>query len=150
MTANKIINYCLENLEDVVLVNSWGERGIFYNPQNKLKRGVYILTVKEKDGENDSSSNLDRDGIYRVNAGVRKQTFLKLFGHIPARPQKGGIVDMNCNFTATDKIMPHPVYGWMSWLCCLNPSDETFEKIKPLIAEAYAYAKEKFEKRKTD
>ena len=148
MSADEIINYCLESLEGVVLVNSWGERGIFYNPENKLKRGVYILTVKEKDGENDSSSNLDREGIYRVNLGVRKQTFLNLFGHIPARPPKGGIVDMDFDFTATDKIMPHPVYGWMSWLCCLNPSDETFERLKPLISEAHAYAKEKFEKRK--
>ncbi|MDE6585744.1 MAG: hypothetical protein K2K80_03590 [Clostridia bacterium] len=148
MTADEIIKYCLENLEGVVLVNSWGERGIFYNPQNKLKRGVYILTVKEKDGENDGSSNLDRDGIYRVNLGVRKQTFLNAFKSVPARPAKGGVVDMAFDFTATDKILPHPVYGWMSWICCLNPSDETFEKLKPLIAEAHAYAKEKFEKRK--
>ncbi|MDE7440326.1 MAG: hypothetical protein K2N23_07460 [Clostridia bacterium] len=148
MTADEIINYCLENLDGVMLVNSWGERGIFYNPENKLKRGVYILTVKEKDGENDSSSNLNKEWIYRVNLGVRKQTFLNLFGHIPARPPKGGIVDMDFDFTETDKIMPHPVYGWMSWLCCLNPSAETFEKLKPLIAEAHAYAQEKFEKRK--
>ncbi len=148
MTADEIINYCLENLKGVVLVNSWGERGIFYNPENKLKRGVYILTVKEKDGENDSSSNLNREGIYRVNLGVRKQTFLNLFGHIPARPPKGGVVDMDFDFTETDKILPHPVYGWMSWLCCLNPSAETSEELKPLIVEAHAYAKEKFEKRK--
>ncbi|MDE6373127.1 MAG: hypothetical protein K2L72_01365 [Clostridia bacterium] len=148
MTADEIINYCLENLDGAALVNSWGERGIFYNPENKLKRGVYILTVKEKDGENDSSSNLDRAGIYRVNLGVRRQTFLNWFGNIPQRPKKGGVVDMNFDFTATDKIMPHPVYGWMSWLCCLNPSDKAFEELKPLIAEAYSYAKEKFEKRK--
>ncbi len=36
----------------------------------------------------------------------------------------------------------------MSWICCLNPSEETFERLKPLIAEAYEYAKEKFLKRK--
>lgn len=148
MTADKIINYCLENLEGVVLVNSWGERGIFYNPENKLKRGVYILTLKEKDGENDSASKLNRVEVYRVNLGVRKETFLNMFGVIPARPVKGGVVDMDYDFTATDKIMPHPVYGWMSWLCCLNPSDKTFEKLKPLIEEAYEYAKEKFGKRK--
>ena len=148
MFADEIINYCLENLEGVVLVNSWGERGIFYNPENRLKRGVYILTVKEKDGENDSSSNLNRDGIYRVNLGVRKQTFLNMYGNIPKRPPKGGVVDAPSDFTATDIIMPHPVYGWMSWLCCLNPSNKTFEALKPLIDEAHAYAKEKFLKRK--
>ena len=95
MTADEIINYCLKNLKGVVLVKSWGEKGIFYNPENKLKRGVYNLTVKEKDGENDSSSDLNRDGVYRVNLGVRKQTFIDKFKIVPTRPPKGGIVDMN-------------------------------------------------------
>ncbi len=54
MTADKIITYCLDRLEGIAIVNSWGERGVFYNPENRLKRGVYILTLKEKDGENDS------------------------------------------------------------------------------------------------
>jgi hypothetical protein len=35
---------------------NWGERGIFYNPDRVLKKGVYVLTIKEKDGENDSAS----------------------------------------------------------------------------------------------
>lgn len=42
MTADEIISWCLENLDGVVLVNSWGERGIFYNPGGRLKRGVYV------------------------------------------------------------------------------------------------------------
>lgn len=50
MTANEIWEYCLKELEGTVLASSWGERGIFYNPYNKLKRGIYVLTVKEKDG----------------------------------------------------------------------------------------------------
>ena len=66
MTLDEILQYCLNNLEGTVLVNSWGEKGIFYNPNNTLKRGVYILTVKEKDGENDKSSNLDRENIWRI------------------------------------------------------------------------------------
>ena len=69
MTPDKILNYCLNTLEGTVLVSSWGERGIFYNPGGKLKRGVYVLTVKEKDGENDKSSRLSREGVYRVSLG---------------------------------------------------------------------------------
>lgn len=91
MTLDEILQYCLNNLEGTVLVNSWGEKGIFYNPNNTLKRGVYILTVKEKDGENDKSSNLDRENIYRVNMGLRKNTFVNMFGDIPKRPAKGGV-----------------------------------------------------------
>ncbi|MCI8408234.1 MAG: hypothetical protein HFJ09_03045 [Lachnospiraceae bacterium] len=55
------------------------KKGIFYNPNNTLKRGIYILTIKEKDGENDKSSNLDRENIYRINVGVYKKTFINLF-----------------------------------------------------------------------
>lgn len=147
MTPDGILDYCLNNLQGTVLVSSWGERGIFYNPEGKLKRGIYILTVKEKDGDNDKSSVLDRDGIYRVNLGLRKNTFTKLFGEVPKRPQKGGVVDMDYDFTAGDRIIPHPVYAWMSWICVLNPTKHTFESMKPLIAEAYEYAKEKYLKK---
>lgn len=83
-----------------------------------------------------------------MNIGVRKNTFIDMFGTVPARPSKGGIVDMPYDFTQTDKILPHPVYAWMSWVCALNPSDTTFERLKPLIKEAYEYAKEKYSKRK--
>ena len=67
MTPDEILSHCLHTLEGTVLVSSWGERGIFYNPGGKLKRGVYVLTVKEQNGENDKSSRLDREGVYRVN-----------------------------------------------------------------------------------
>ncbi len=40
MQPNEILNYCLDNLPDTVLVSSWGESGIFYNPNNTLKRGI--------------------------------------------------------------------------------------------------------------
>lgn len=148
MTPDEVLKYCLENLEWTVLVNSWGERGIFYNPGNVLKRGVYVLTVKEKDGDNDKSSNLDRENVYRVNIGVRKKTFIERFGDVPKRPAKGCTVDADYDFSAIDRIIPHPVYAWMGWICSLNPSKETFEELKPLIQEAYEYAKEKFKKRK--
>ncbi len=148
MQPNDILKYCLDNLPDTVLVSSWGERGIFYNPNNTLKRGIYVLTVKEKDGDNDKSSDLNREKIYRVNIGIRKNTFINMFGSVPTRPPKGGIVDMPYDFAKTDKILPHPVYAWMSWVCVLNPSETTFERLKPLIQEAYEYAKEKYSKRK--
>lgn len=148
MYVDEILKYCLDNFDGTVLVESWGEKGIFYNPQCKLKRGVYILTAKEKDGENDKSSLLDRENIYRINFGVKKKTFLQMFGELPKRPAKGGVVHMDFDFSALDKVMPHPVYAWMGWLCVLNPSENTFKQLKPLIREAYEYAKEKFLKRK--
>lgn len=128
MTPDKILEYCLKELDGTVLVRSWEESGIFYNPQNRLKRGVYILTVKEKDGNHDKSSKLDRENIYRVNVGVRKNTFAKMFGAIPQRPPKGSVVKMGYDFSETDQILPHPIYAWMGWICSLNPTEKTFEK----------------------
>ncbi|MEY8404305.1 DUF6194 family protein [Oscillospiraceae bacterium 44-34] len=148
MEAEQILNWCLEHLEGTVLMNSWGETGVFYNPGHVLKRGIYVLTIKEKDGKNDQASQLDRPGMYRVNLGPRKQTYVNLFGSVPKRPPKGGVVELEMDFAQTDILLPHPVYAWMGWVCTLNPSKHTFEELKPLILESYEFAKEKFAKRK--
>ena len=73
MKLDEIIKYCQDNLEGIIVVDSWGERGIFYNPDNKLKRGIYVLTIKEKDGDNDAGSNLNREGVFRLNIGHFKK-----------------------------------------------------------------------------
>lgn len=148
MVSDDVLKYCTDTFNGVVVKSSWGERGVFYNLGCVLKRGVYILTVKEKDGDNDCSSRLDRDGVFRISLGLRKSTFRSLFGELPARPPKGGVVDMPYDFSEKDIIMPHPVYAWMGWICVLNPSIETFDSLKPFIQESYEYAKEKFKKRK--
>ncbi|WP_330571520.1 DUF6194 family protein [Hominisplanchenecus murintestinalis] len=36
-------------------------------------------------------------------------------------------------------MVPHPVYAWMAWICALNPSEQTFEELKPYIQESYEY-----------
>jgi len=40
--------------------------------------------------------------------------------------------------------MPHPVYGRNHWVCVLNPSEATFETLKPLLREAYDRAVERY------
>ena len=118
MKPDEILKYCLEELEGSVLVESWGEKGIFYNPGHVLKRGVYILTVKEKDGDNDKGSKLDRPGVYRVNLGVRKGTFVKLFGAVPRRPGAGGVVEMDYDFSAADCFCRfRSMRGWGGCVC---------------------------------
>jgi hypothetical protein len=49
-------------------------------------------------------------------------------------------VDAGHDFTTLDQILPHPVYAPQSWVCVLNPSDETFQAVRPLLAEAYDLA----------
>lgn len=131
-------------LPDAHRVSSWGEVGYFFNPGRTLKRGVYICTVKNKDGANDKGSQLSRPGIYRVNIGLPPDAYGEKFGPRPQRPRKGGVVDVPYDFSRPGALMPHPVYAWMGWVCILNPSAEQFDACLPLIRLAEAKAAKRF------
>ncbi|ABD53794.1 DUF6194 family protein [Jannaschia sp. CCS1] len=137
----------ISTLEGVIPKDAWGETSYFYNPGRIFERGTYFATVKQKDGDNDKASHLDRDGIWRLNIGVTKGTYFERFGPPPPRPGKGGIVDGDWNYTALDTLTPHPVYGWMSWVAVLNPSKTTWQQCIALIEDAHGRAKINFEKR---
>ena len=147
MTPNEIIEIITTNLNGVKPKSSWGETSLFYNPQNTLPNGVYFCTIKEKDGENDKSSNLSRDNVFRLSIGVPKDTYLSLFGEKPKRPEKGGIVNTGHDFTQVDILMPHPIYAWMSWVCILCPSEGNFKETYSLIKKAHNNAVVKFDKK---
>ncbi len=83
MTPEDITKKLTSRLEGVVPKNSWGETSLFYNPGHLLPNGVYFCTLKEKDGDNDRASNLDRDGVYRLSIGLTKEGYEKLFGEKP-------------------------------------------------------------------
>ena len=140
MDKDKIERYILESFQDVHLVESWGEKSFFLNPGQRLKRGTYIATLKDKDGENDRASYLDRSGIFRLNIGVSKELYLSLFQNLPKRPAKGCCIAGDYNFQTIDTILPHPVYGWMGWVSVLNPSVETFNTCTCYLADAYSKA----------
>lgn len=147
MNTDYIIELCLERYAGTILVKAWGENSIFYNPDGLLKRGVYVMTIKEKDGDNDKSSSLNRDGIYRLNTGISKNSYISKFGVIPTRSLAGGVADVDYDFTKQNIIMSHPVYAWMSWIYVLNPTKDTFDEFLKYIDESYELAKKKFEKR---
>jgi hypothetical protein len=92
-----------------------------------------FATLAVADYDYDRFSNLDRPGVYRLNIGVSKPTFQALFG--------AGKVDVSgYDFTVLDTIMPHPEYASQSFICVLSPGPETFEKLRPMLAEAYDIA----------
>ena len=140
MNIGSIADYLQSEFSDVVAKNAWGETSFFVNPNCLLPSGTYFATLKEKDGENDQASDLDRPGIFRLNFGPGKPAFVKAFGAPPARPGKGCIIEGPWQFTDIDVIMPHPVYGWMGWMCILNPSRSNFDYCKDLLATAHQKA----------
>jgi hypothetical protein len=72
-------------------------------------------------------SNLARDGVYRVNVGVDRETFQRLVGDAS-----------NPDYAAFDSFVPHPVYARQRWISILNPSHETVrDRLMPLIAAGH-------------
>jgi hypothetical protein len=92
------------------------------------KKMPFATIVTRDYGDFDNASNLNRPDVYRLNIGVSKETFQRLVDDDKA----------SHDFAALDTLMPHPIYGQQHWLCVLNPRPETFERLKPLLAEAYA------------
>jgi hypothetical protein len=62
-----------------------------------------------------SPSNLAREGVFRLNIGVGRETFERLVGSM-----------VNPDYAALDVILPHPVYAKQRWLSILNPSRRSF------------------------
>ncbi|MFN7230751.1 MAG: DUF6194 family protein [Brevundimonas sp.] len=143
----KMIATLLARFSGSVAIDAWGETSLFYNPGRILPRGVYFATLKEKDGENDRASQLDRANVFRFNVGTSRSLFFARFGPPPPRPTKGCTVEGNWDFTQLDVITPHPVYGWMSWVSVLNPSPQTLDEMDGMIDAAFLKAKAAFERK---
>ncbi|HEU4671566.1 MAG TPA: DUF6194 family protein [Candidatus Limnocylindrales bacterium] len=84
-----------------------------------------IVTTDEHDMG--TPSDLAREGVFRLNIGVGRETFERLVGSATAP-----------DYAALDTIVPHPVYAAQRWIAILNPSRGTFDEIvKPLLVEAH-------------
>lgn len=129
MDEKSITDYIMNTFAGVETITNLGYIFFFYGSERMLP----FATLATEDNEGDRVSNLDRPGVFRLNIGVSKQTFQSLFGT--------GKVDVSTyDFTVLDTLMPHPDYAAQSYLCVLNPSDTTFQKLQPLLNEAYELA----------
>jgi hypothetical protein len=100
-----------------------------------------FATIASTGNEYEKISALDRPGAYRLNIGLSRDTFQAMFGT--------GKIDLSpYDFTMLDTIMPHPEYSSQFFICVLSPSEATFERIRPMLAEAYEVAVKRYNKRK--
>ena len=99
MTADEVEAFILSRYAGVKLKYAYAERSLFYNPNNILPNGVYFVTIKEKDGQNDKSSQLNRVGVFRVSFPLTPNKYQHFFGKKPLRARKGEIVDLEVDFS---------------------------------------------------
>lgn len=138
MDEASLIQYIVDTFDGVDVVEAPGATFFFYDPgrEEPPDRRFPFATIVSNDNF-DRASNLNRPSVFRLNVGVSRDTYRSLFGPKPPRPGPDGVVDTGHDFTALDQLLPHPVYAPQSWVCVLNPSAETFEAVRPLLAEAY-------------
>lgn len=136
LESETIIQYVAETFVGVNIVVATeglpaGDTLFVYDPDRNLEpiRQFPFATIVTKDyADLDNASNLDRPGVYRLNLGASPARFRSRFG-APSSIQPGQF-----DFTAHDTVTPHPVYATQSFVCVLNPSAETFERVQPLLA----------------
>jgi len=118
-----IIDYIRETYPDVDILTAGSGTFFSLDPEKHWPNFATLVTSDEYD----SASNLNRPGIHRLNIGVSRSTFDRLVRSMPEP-----------DYTALDRVLPHPVYAAQHWLSILNPSDASFESIvKPLLDEAH-------------
>ncbi len=87
----------------------------------------FATVVWTDEHDEGAPSNLAREGVYRVNVGVDRETFQRLLGSIETP-----------DYAAFDRFVPHPVYARQRWISILNPSHETVrDRLMPLIAAGH-------------
>lgn len=128
MDEDAIARSITDSFEGVEILTASGDTYFYTGADRRLPFATLVTGDRH-----DQVSDLDRSGVYRLNIGVGKETFHRLFG-AAATPAAGH------DFTALDRLLPHPIYGQMHWLCVLNPSATTFAQVRPLLAEAYERA----------
>jgi len=121
-------------MENVQREDNYGYVFFFVGDDHRLS----FVTIANSDNEWDSVSNLSREGVFRVNIGVSRETFKSLI----IKPD-----DEPVDYSVLNTFLPHPEYAQQNFVCILNPSGENIEITKTLIAEAYSIAARRLQRK---
>jgi uncharacterized protein DUF6194 len=157
VTETEIISY-VSGLSGVVTLTAseeggapaaaWGDTFFFYDPEGNLpenQRLPFATVVIHDYAGWDTESNLDRDGIFRVNVAIGRSGFERLLGYPPATQSAH---HAKFDYAATDVLLPHPLYASQGWVSILNPGDQTSGQLPDLLAEAHRLAASRHARRR--
>ncbi|MEV0966187.1 DUF6194 family protein [Streptomyces sp. NPDC049910] len=122
---------------------AWGDTFCYYAPDGRLPRNVQpYATVVTENQPGDTASDLDPPNRWRVNIRVDRAVFEELTGEEQrnlGRPR---------DYAATDRVMPHPVYGALGWISVVNPGASTRNTVLRLLRDAHDAARARYERRR--
>jgi hypothetical protein len=115
-----------EAFPDSDIVTAMGATFFSLDPEKHWPNFATIVTTDEHD-KGEPSNLTARPDVYRLNIGVSRETFDRLVGG-----------ELDPDYAALDRLLPHPVYAQQHWISILNPSTQSFETIvSPLLTEAH-------------
>jgi hypothetical protein len=120
---------------------AWGDTFFYYDPDGDIPpdRRLPFATIVVHDYEGfDTSSNLNRPGVFRLNIAVGRDSFRDLIGHSPAAHADHRA---DVDYSALDELLPHPAYATQSWIAILNPGEKTAARARALLHLAHARAR---------
>ncbi|WP_433549300.1 DUF6194 family protein [Streptomyces sp. CA-294286] len=121
---------------------TWGDAYVYYAPDGRVPgRTQPYATIVTSDHPGDTASALDAADRRRVNVQVDRATFRALTEEDPRGPGRPR------DHTATDVVLPHPVYGAQSWICVVNPAERTTDTLVRLLREAHEAARARHARR---
>lgn len=134
MESADIHRHIVENFPGTHVMEGFGDLFYIHDPNRDLpdERLQPWATLVHSD-VHDQASDLNRDGVFRLNIGLPRGDFTALFP-----------VAAEHDLTALDVLMPHPVYGGQGWVCVLNPVT-AWPAARDLLAVAHGFAVRKFE-----
>lgn len=115
---------------------AWGDHFFYYAPDGRIPQRVQpYATIVTKDYPDDTSSDLNPAGRWRLNIHVGRVEFTRLIG---ADPRNAAIPD---DAGAGDVVLPHPVYARQGFVAIVNPGDRTTTTAIELLRDAHAAAR---------
>src|SRR5579871_2850287 len=94
----------IAGLDNVQREENYGYSFFFVGDDHRLG----FVTIANSDNDYDSVSNLNRDGVFRLNIGVNRASFDELVSTMSSEP---------IDYTALNVFLPHPEYAKQNFIC---------------------------------
>ncbi|MBO0852553.1 MAG: hypothetical protein J2P18_02150 [Nocardia sp.] len=123
---------------------AWGDHFFYYAPDGQVpQREQPYATITTKNYPGDERCDLDRPDRWRLNIHIGTDAFIDVIGQRPRTEPT------SCDYTATDVVLPHPVYRTQGWVSITNPGATTHTVATRLLRQAHDDAKRRTERRST-
>ena len=143
MTPKSILDHVTATYPEIEIRHDGDETILLYNPGGLLTTGLPFLSITRG------------DQTWRLSIVQPEQLYVARFGSLPKLLENGAFVAGDWNYEEQDVVTPDPRRAPWGWISVVNPSQRTFDDLKPHIAaglqQAMAGAKSKldFERRPT-